>query len=518
MATASLFLTLLVSSFLMRTTESAPECSLHSDCAPNQYCTRGAQSPVSSFTRCRHCESCESPALPVDEPLSRPCPTKCSCSAHDDCGPTEYCSRFNDNLNVCLSCQSCARRRSSSTGRDYPFDGSRYCPDKCLCTSAASSECPDGRYCARQHPKSLTPRDKGMCLDCNSPTGCVDRLILMNDDTDVVLPTCQELCPAAFECDKHEDCSLAQFVPNATSTTNTTAHPWCSQNHRCHECVQDSRVSDKLASCWTPLRLPIDSPYAVADPDSYYDKWRDFPELSIDFSCPVNCCDWGMPAPVSQPIRSTRPLTLGLCNPEAVVTAYWVNGHHPEKSIPEFVQQGQACNVARYEFATGYPKTVSIVECPGYSVDCRLVNRTLALLSTAADNNNNNTQFLDEPLVTTVDRTRIRCALDDVTKGIVAPVFAAIALFVLVFILMAGTYWWCVHGQHNPCSKTQNSELDELPKLQSRAETDPLKLEHKAWNAENVDGGDKARSSLLQSDSEEPAAVGEEETSPTAGL
>lgn len=367
----------------------------HDTCGADHFCFL----PIGTETsRCVHCAFCS--VLTID------CPSRCSCSSHDQCDPAYYCGVFDSDQNFCTPCEACQDRRR------IPFDGATLCPDKCFCES--SSQCAPGKHCQRQPPQSRVPEKKGLCISCASQIGCSEHLIVQKKNNEN--QTCQQLCPDDFECNQHSDCN--------------EAGSWCSQNHQCQNCSQ---------ACWTEQRLVEQDVHITCDKSDCnstaileqqtsnirLNEWTQFPYISIDYSCPEACCDWGMQRAANS---KATVFTVGPCNSAINVHGAWYEGIQLDWNIPQdFVSASNPCQRMQYEFAEGFPPIVYQIICDEVIPACQSENRTLALFVT----NDTHTVYADEsfPFVESYDDTGFMCALK------VAAVDMSIAFFISLSVL-----------------------------------------------------------------------------------
>ncbi|GAX20885.1 hypothetical protein FisN_7Hh206 [Fistulifera solaris] len=355
-------------------------------CEPDHFCT-----PDDAFPRCLHCAFCSV--------MTTGCPTQCSCTSHELCGSNAYCAVYDTHQNVCTSCEQCPHRR--------PFDGGT-CPDHCFCTS--SQECAEGSYCQRQRSGA------GSCMSCASQVGCAEHLLLskMNE-------TCREVCPYDYECQQHADC--------------VHEGSWCSFNHRCHNCSQ---------ACWAEQRLLEPHVEVICDDDCNttawleertshlpLDEWSELPYISIDYSCPETCCDWGMQRP--QQARATS-FTVGPCIASINVHGAWYDGSQADWESPQdFVSQSTPCRKIQYQFPEGFPKVVSEIVCDEVIPPCASENRTLALLIT----NETHTVFVEGfPFVEAYDDTGFTCVLEVAASEISATFFLSLGILGAIFLMI----------------------------------------------------------------------------------
>lgn len=368
-------------------------------CEPDHFCLSSVGTP-----RCVHCAFCS--VMPSG------CPSRCSCTSHDQCGPNSYCGTYDSSRNVCTSCEMC------QDGRRAPFDGGSTCPDQCFCES--SNECEGGMYCQRQRPGAWVPDNKGLCISCASEIGCTEHLILPN----ITNQTCRELCPFDFECTRHDEC--------------VQVGSWCSTNHRCNNCSQ---------ACWTEQRLLESTVRVTCDydcnatelledktSDLLFDEWTELPYLSIDYSCPEACCDWGMKRPENS--RATS-FTVGPCNSTTNVHGAWYDGNQLKwNSTQDFLSQSNPCQRIQYEFDEGFPRVVSEIVCKEVIPPCQNENRTLALLVT----NETHTVFAGKnstfPFVESYDDTGFTCVLEVAASDISASFFISLGILAVVFVLI----------------------------------------------------------------------------------
>ena len=347
----------------------------HSTCPAEEYCATFAERGTPRCVRCQFC-----PPMPDRPDFAIPndgtCPAKCDCSQHNQCQADEYCYAESPTQNICTSCKHCR-----NTARK-PFDSNTACPERCLCRT--SSECGKGEYCSLQPASdSLVPENTGLCVTCAGTTGCLEGLLVNRDQE-----KCKDVCPDDFECSQHEDC-------------DTSVGQWCSFNHRCNECS---------SQCWSPLRSVVNSTerwWETVDRNLL----NNIPHDSIDFECPETCCNWGLTVD-----RSTQTqFTVGFCHADQKVQGFWDVGHRPDYIAADFLQRGIPCKEQIYEYETGFPKIVTVVDCSAASTSCELARRTLGLLT------QNTSSVLptfwqmpdDFPLLATYDNTNVACSLEE---------------------------------------------------------------------------------------------------------
>lgn len=105
----------------------------------------------------------------------------------------------------------------------------------------------------------------------------------------------------------------------------------------------------------------------------------ELPYLSIDLACPESCCGWG--TDLEYYGRDDNfDWTVGLCDESLHVEAYWKRGKHSDLDV--IASQAKPCGMTRHDFVTGYPRSVTTVDCwaafPGW---CKDGERTLALIA-----------------------------------------------------------------------------------------------------------------------------------------
>lgn len=380
---------------------------MNDGCETDHFCFLpiGAETP-----HCVHCVFCSV--------LSANCPSRCLCTSHDQCDPYSYCGVFDSNQNICTPCESCLDRRP------VPFDGNASCPEKCLCQSSLN-DCREGTYCQRQPLGGWFPENNGLCISCTSQIGCAEHLILGGNDN----LTCQDLCPADFQCTEHSNCHALGR--------------WCSMNHRCNNCSQ---------ACWTEQRLLENAVEVTCESDCnstailesqtsnlQLNEWTELPFISIDYSCPETCCDWGMQRSANS---RTTVFTVGQCDSTVHVHGAWYDGSQLDWDSPEeFLNASNPCQLIRYEFTEGYPTVVSKVVCDDVIPACQSDNRTLALFIT----NETHTIYANEssfPFVASFDDTDFMCALRVASANMSMVFFTSLVVIVLFFCcLIFGLSW-----------------------------------------------------------------------------
>lgn len=187
-------------------------------------------------------------------------------------------------------------------------------------------------------------------------------------------------------------------------------------NHECHDCDN--------GSCWTPSRISGVAPTE----DSY-----DLPQLSIDLSCPPSCCDWSR--------SSDFHMRVGPCDSAVEIEGFWMKGQHPNISVSDIQKQGKRCDNARHDFDTGYPPSVTIVDCsaadPGW---CKEGGRTIALIATNRSNSHPNPRYFDPtiyPHAFHASEMGDSCHLENIGRAfIVVVIVIAVAVASCVFLCL----------------------------------------------------------------------------------
>jgi hypothetical protein len=161
------------------------------------------------------------------------------------------------------------------------------------------------------------------------------------------------------------------------------------------------------------------------------DEWSELPYISIDYSCPEACCDWGMQRP--NQARATS-FTVGPCIASTNVRGAWYDGIQVEWESPqEFLSQSTPCRRVQYEFAEGFPRVVSEILCDEVIPACASENRTLALFVT----NETHTVFADTfPFVESYDDTGFTCVLEVAASEISATFFLSLGILGAIFLMI----------------------------------------------------------------------------------
>ena len=249
------------------------------------------------------CNDCQSCSGRINADICRS--ADCSCRSNSDCRTAQYCEKSSE-LGLCRSCDSCAREAYQD-----PSSGQR-CPSRCLCES--SSECPDGLICGTQG-LSLPP-GFGVCHTCDAHddtvkgSDCVDEWLVSSSDS------CQDLCPAQMQCNRHEDC------PNRSTD-------YCSKDHKCRRCDHNCA---QVSESGVPLN--------TTDPSV-------LPRMPIDNGfCPQSCCGWGQNRDdLVSPYYTQAHLVMQVCDASLEYDFYLIRTSDPsdDKTAQVFRDTGQPC-------------------------------------------------------------------------------------------------------------------------------------------------------------------------------
>jgi hypothetical protein len=399
----------------------AQECTGHSDCTVDSFCTE--------YGSCDDCVYCTAFRDEADDGLYAPytidrgpCPDRCQCTSHRQCSDIQdanvkgaFCSSQSlvhdydyDGVNqtasrtVCRSCKFLSEfgifKPNNESTTDDVDDGSLLSSFStnipCLCSTSA--DCPEGNHCVSDieifHQYALGGYDEwewgllydndtvvgttsprqGYCVSCD--LGCIDNLILHNLVVEVngtnatgttrKLPTCYDVCPFQLQCNNtHDDC-LNWYSPyiydDDMLPLDSSGQPIRSTSW-CSENHVCNLCSVRCASHSKGWDYVLGSSTVFE---------------SVDGACPPGCCGFGLFIdPLWTPDYEGIIAPCGATSETEILALYVTQYTSYDIDVEYFVSVGQSCLTTDLEYLESVPASSTSSASPSPTGNSTTITR-----------------------------------------------------------------------------------------------------------------------------------------------